>query len=412
MTSPATPVTPDEALAGVLDACQPLPELMLTLAEAHGCTITSDVFSPNPLPPADTALVDGYACRLADVVGSNPASPRVLPVIGDTASGDAQVLSVQPGFSVRVSAGSALPPGAELVVPTTWTDGGLARVAVLQAPEAGGWMRRAGSELAEGALMIPAGSTLAPAQVALAASAGRTNVPVRPRPRVVVLSGGAGVVDPGQARAAGQVPDATGPALVAAARDAGALGFRGGVLPADPRRLLDALEDHLIRADLLIIAGGLSGAGGREVLRGVLGREGTLQIHTLAAVPGGTVAWGHIGPDKVPFLGLPGQPLAALVTFALLGVPAVRRMAGRTPEVSPAITATLGTAVRSPVGQTHLVRARLEATAKGWVATPLGGAHPLAAMAEADALVVLAPETTDVPAGTPVTAIRLPRVTA
>lgn len=417
--APGPPTGVAEHLAAVLAVAVPLEPLQVALGEAVGCLLAEDMTSAGPLPPVGTALLDGYALRVADVAGASPATPVLLPVVGDVGVGGTTLpLSVQPGCAVRVSAGAPLPPGSEVVVPTTWTDGGLARVAVLQAPAAGGFARTPGEDLGAGALLLAAGTHLGPAQVALLAAAGAARVVVRPRPRVVIVSTARGLVDVGKPAGPGQTIDANSHALAAASGDAGAQPYRVGILPEDPRRLADALEDHLIRADVVLASGGGSGAvpgGGGDVVAEVLTRLGSVRHTRLALQPGGTFAVGTVGPDATPFLGVPGPPLAALVGFELFVRPALRRMLGIEPLHRPRVTAVLTRAVRSPAGVRQYLRCALRsdpaAPGSPPAATPLGrpGMHPLQGLGGAQALVEVLEETTDLPVGGRVEALLLER---
>lgn len=413
---PGEPATVDGHLAAVLAAAGQLEPLQVALGEAVGCLLAEDVVTPGPLPPVGTALLEGYAVRLADVASATPTTPVLLPVVGDVQVGARTIpLSVQPGFAVRVGAGAPLPPGADAVVPSSWTDSGLARVAVLQAPSLGGFSRRPGEDLAGGALLLPAGSHLGPAQVALLAAVGAARVVVHPRPRVVVVSTGRGLVEVGRTPGPGETVDANSHALAAAAREAGAQPYRVGVLPDDPRRLSDALEDHLIRADVVLASGGGGGAvpgGGGDVVAEVLRRLGNVRTARLALQPGGTFAVGTIGPDATPYLGVPGPPLSALVGFELFVRPALRRMLGLEPLHRPRVTVAMAQAVRSAEGVRHYLRCSLlRGGDGGWTATPLGGlgVHPLQALGAAQALVEVPEQVTELAVGSRCEAFLLER---
>ena len=275
MTAPATNPSVAEHLAACLAVARPIEPLTVALADAQACLLVGSLVSPGPLPAHGTALLEGYAVRLADVVPATPANPVVLPVVADFRAGvNEMTASVQPGFAIRVGAGAPLPAGTETIVPLTWTDGGLTRVAVLQAPPANAWTRQPGEDLTEGQPLLDDGALLGPSQLALLATAGISEVRVRPRPRVVVISSGRGLVDIGGAPGPGQVIDANSHALAAAARDAGAQPYRVGPLPEHPKLMLGALEDHLIRADIVITTGGVS-KGAYDVVKEVLSRLGT-----------------------------------------------------------------------------------------------------------------------------------------
>jgi molybdopterin molybdotransferase len=397
----------------VLAVVRPLPSLPVALADAHGCLLAEEVSTAGPLPPAAVALVDGYAVRHDDVAAASPQQPASLLVVGDAAPGvTEQVLSVQPGCAVRVTAGALLPPGTEAVVPAPWTDNGLARVLVSYVPEPGGYLRPAGSDLPAGAVVLRPGTLLGPAQVGLLAATGRAQAVVHPRPRVVVVATSRGLVEVGQPCLRGQTVDAGSHLVAASVREAGGVAFRVGVLPEDPGRLLDALEDHLIRADLVIATGGASGArpgGAGHVMAEVLRRIGTVTTARVALHPGGSFAVGAIGPDAVPFLGLPGHPVAALVGFALFGRPAVRVLQGLVADERPPAEVVLTHALVSPPGLRHYVPVHVEPGTAAATAVGRPGVHPLGAFGTASALAVLSEDATDVVEGTRVPAIWLER---
>ena len=395
--APGSVATPsvEEHLAAVLETMGSLETLPVSLADAHGCRLAEDVVARSGLPGADTALLDGYAVRAADVAAATPTSPVSLLVVGDAHAGAAALaLSVQAGCAVRVSAGASLPPGTDLLVPVPWSDGGLARVSVLQAPPVGGWIRRAGSDVAGGSVVLPRGTLLGPAQVGLLAAVGRGQVVVQPRPRVVVLSTARGLVEVGAPVAPGEVVDANSHLLAAACREAGAQPYRVGVAPDSPRELLDALEDHLIRADVLLASGGARGAqpgGGGDVVAEVLARLGTVSTARVALHPGGTFALGRVGPDEVPYLGLPGHPASAFVAFELFVRPALRRVLGVAEPMRPRVPARLAGPVSSAVGLRGYVPVSMVQAGGQWVATPLlaPGLHPLGALGMAAGLAVV-----------------------
>ena len=207
MTSPGPSVA--DHLAACLTIAHRLEPLTVALSDAQGCLLVGDVLAPGPLPAFGTAQLDGYAVRVADVVAATPQQPVLIPVVGSVLAGATELpVSVQPGFAVRVGVGAPLPAGAETVVPMSWTDGGLTRVAVLQAPPPGAWSRLVGEDLTAGSLLLADGTPLGPPQLALLAAAGLARVHVRPRPRAVIVSTGRGLVDIGAPAGPGQVPDA------------------------------------------------------------------------------------------------------------------------------------------------------------------------------------------------------------
>ncbi len=401
------PVTVDEHLARVLSVVQPLSPLDLGLLDAQGCYLDEDVVAPAPLPGFDNSSMDGYAVRVADLAGDLPV---VLPVVGDVAAGPASDLRVQPGLCVRIMTGAALPPGADAVVPLELTDGGVTSVRIDRRVDEGAYIRRAGEDVAAGETVLTRGSALGSAQLGLAAAVGRNRVLVRPRPRVVVVSTGSELVEPGTPLGPGQIADANSYALTAAATEAGAQAYRVGIVPDEPDTLLGTLEDQLVRADVLVTSGGVS-VGAYDVAKEVLSRLGTVQFDKVAMQPGMPQGFGTIGPDATPVFALPGNPVSALVSFEVFVRPALRRMVGAEPLERPRVSATTTLPLTSPRGKRTFVRVLLE-TRKGVpVVTPVSGpgSHLLAGMARANALAVLPEEVEHVAAGEQVGVLVLDR---
>jgi len=208
----------DEHLAHILATVQVLAPLDVTLLDAHGCVLAEDVTAPHPLPPFDNSAMDGYAVRSTDVASATELSPVTLPVVGDVAAGSVTPYTVQPGLCVRIMTGAPMPPGADTVVPVEWTDGGIAQVVIRRPAPPGAHVRSAGEDVPAGTLVLSDGTHLGAPQVGLLAAVGRERASVRPRPRVVVLSTGSELVDPGQPLTTGKIPDSNSSLLTAAAR--------------------------------------------------------------------------------------------------------------------------------------------------------------------------------------------------
>ena len=400
----------DAHLEQILSVVGVLAPLDLTLLDAHGCVLAEDIAATHPLPPFENSAMDGYAVRSADVAGASVGAPVVLPVVGDIAAGSETPYTVQPGLCVRIMTGAPIPPGADAVVPWEWTDGGIASVTIRQAPEPGRHVRRAGEDVAAGTTVLPAGSHLGAAQVGLLAAVGRERVSVRPRPRVVVLSTGSELVDPGQPLTTGKIPDSNSTLLTAAATEAGAIAFRVGIVPDDPRVLIDTLEDQLIRADLVVTSGGVS-VGAYDVVKEALGRIGEVRFERVAMQPGMPQGFGLIGPDKTPFFGLPGNPVSAYVSFEVVVRPALRRMLGVEPLHRPTVRARLTEPLTSPPGKRTYARAWVAVEKGAYTVTPVGGSgsHLIASLAGANALVVVPEATTQLEPGATVTTMLLER---
>ena len=392
--------TVDEHLRQVLDTVHPLGLLELPLLDAQGCVLGQQVTATTSLPRFDNSSMDGYAVRSADVATATRETPVGLPVVGDIPAGSASGISVQPGLCARIMTGAPMPPGADCVVPLEWTDGGLAHVRIDRAARAGDHVRRSGEDVRSGQQVLSAGTLLAAPQIGLLAALGHQRALVHPPPRVVVISTGSELVEPGETPGPGQIVDANGYALAAAAHEAGAVPYRVGIVADDPRRLTEVIEDHLIQADVVVTSGGVS-VGAYDVVKDVLGRLGDVTFARVAMQPGMPQAFGTIGPDRTPVFGLPGNPVSALVSFEVFVRPALRRMLGAEPLGRPQVPAGMAAAVPSPPGKRQYVRVRVEHDGARWVAAPVGGSgsHLLAPMAAANGLAVVPEDVTEVAAG-------------
>lgn len=403
-------ITYAEHLERILQAVGPLQPLELGLLDAHGCVLAEDLVAPADLPGFDNSAMDGYAVRSEDVGAASEGSPAVLPVTGDVAAGPASPLRVMPGVCVRIMTGAMMPAGADTVVPVEHTDGGVAQVAIHRPAPVGQHVRRAGEDVRAGETVLPVGTHLGAVQVGLAAAVGRARLIVRPRPRVVVVSTGSELVEPGEPLSPGRIADSNSPALTAAANEAGAIAYRVGIVPDDPRRLLSTLEDQLVRADVLVTSGGVS-VGAYDVVKEVLSRLGTVRFDEVAMQPGKPQAFGTIGPDATPVFGLPGNPVSALVSFEAFVRPAIRRMLGATPTERPRVRAAAAEALSSPPGRRSFLRVALEVRDGAYVVTPVSGvaSHLLAGMARANALAVVPEDVEHVPEGAAVEVLVLER---
>jgi molybdopterin molybdotransferase len=394
----------DEHLQEILSVVSPLAALEVGLLDAHGCVLAEDVVATSALPAHSVAAVDGYAVRTPDV----QQAPLVLPVVGDVAAGTSSPLTVQPGLCVRIAAGALIPQGADAVVPKALTDGGVAQVRIDRAVGPGSGITAAGSEIAAGELVLADGSHLGSSQIGLAAGVGRARLQVRPRPRVVVLSTGAELVEPGARLGPGQVHDGNSMSLTTACLEAGAMAFRVGIVHDDGRSLLDTLEDQLVRADLLVLSAGTSAAS-YDSVREVLSRMGQVAFQDVAMSPGSLHGFGVIGPDRTTVFGLPGDAVGAQVSFEAFVRPALRRMLGVPTITRPVVSARAGADLTSPPGRRSFVRAWLDVKEGAYVVTPVGATSTVSGLSKANALALVPEAVEHVAAGTPVQVLLLER---
>jgi molybdopterin molybdotransferase len=399
--------TVDEHIAEVLAHAVPLEPLDVSLLDSRGCLLAAPVTAPWPLPPFDAAGTDGYAVRAADLVGATPATPVPLPVADDVPAGYRASHPVAPMTAIRIGSGAPLPPGADAIVPLADTDGGASTVAVCAAVPVGAHIRRAGTDLVAGATVLEAGTVVGAREVALLAAVGQARVSVRPKPRVVVISTGTELVEPGAQMTPGLIADSNGYMLTAAAQDAGAMSYRAGPVADEQRPLMDTLEDQLVRADLIVTTGGVT-AGTYDTMKSVLARLGAVEFTRVAIAPGMAQGHGYLGPDHVPIFTLPGNPSSAFVSFELFVRPVIRRMLGHQQLFRPLIQARLTEAVTGQPGLRTYLRGHLHGAADARVVTPIA-APGLQGLRLADSLVVLPEGTGAVPAGAVVSVMPLGR---
>ncbi len=392
----------------ILTAIDPLPAFDQPLMEAFGLASAEDVRAPVALPGFDNSAMDGYAVAAADVAAATPESPVHLPVVGEIGAGQASLLAMSPGTAVKIMTGAPVPAGADSVVPYEWTDRGVANVVISQAPELGQHVRPKGQDVAVGDVVVRSGTVLGPRQIGLLASVGRPSVRSRPRPRVVVLSTGSELREPGSSLGHDSIYDGNSYLLAAAARQAGAIAYRVGIVSDEPRAFLDALHDQLVRADLVVTTGGVS-MGDYDVVKEALSPLGTVWFGGVAMQPGKPQGFGTVGEDSLPIVTLPGNPVSAYISFEQFVLPAIRKLMGRTPYTRPSADAVLTHGLRAPEGRRMFARATLSVVDGRLAVTPVGpqGSHLIGDLAESDALIVVPESVTWVEAGETVTVLPL-----
>jgi len=323
-------------------------------------------------------------------------------VVGEIATGSRQPRRLQPGQAVRVATGAPLPTLADAVVPTGYTDGHDARVTIERPVPSAAFVRRTGEDVQPGDVAVRRGSTIGAAQVGLLAAVGRDKVLVHPRPRVSVISVGDELVDIGRTPGPGQVYDVNSYALSAAGRDAGAEVTRVGIVPGDAKRLRDVVEGRLLLSEVVVVAGGIGGAGGEEIHQ-ALSELGNIDVTRVAMHPGSVQGFGRLGPDLVPTFLVPGNPMSALVVFEVLVRPLIRTALGKRSPHRRVVGARLLSPLTSSKGRKGFLRGQLlrDTSTEEYLVQPLGtsGAHLLASLAEANCLILVEEDTTEVAVG-------------
>jgi len=364
----------------------------------------ADVAAAAPLPGFAKSTVDGFAVRAADTYGASEGLPSYLDLVGAVRMGVPPSVAVRPGGAVAMPTGGVLPDGADAVVMvehTAETMPGTIEVTRPVAPLDG--VVRADEDVAAGAPLVPGGRPLRAPDLGLLAASGVTSVIVRARPRVAIVSTGDEVVPPstGQLRP-GQVRDATATALAALVRDAGGEPMIAGIVPDDAGALETTLRKALQDADLVVVSAG-SSVGTRDETAGAVAALGEIWCHGLAIKPGKPTLLAECrseSGDGIPLIGLPGNPLSALVVFRVVGVPLVWQLAGcSVPPPEPSVPACLTRDLPSAAGRLDVV----QVSVRDGAATPIFGPSALlSVLTRADGCIVVPEPATGLAAGSQV----------
>ncbi len=391
-------MTLEEAATRVATLAAPVAGIeTVALAQADGRVLARDIAAPLDLPPFANSAVDGYAVRHGDLA---LAGASRLPVGGRVAAGaDAAGVTVQ-GIAVRVFTGAPMPQGADTVF--------MQEDVVLEGPIAvlppglakGANARPAGEDIARGAPAAAAGQRLRPQDLALLSALGLTDVAVRRRPRVAIFSTGDELTEPGQPLGPAAIYDANRALLRAMVTRAGAEVVDLGILRDEPAGLARSLAEAAASCDLVLTSGGVS-TGEEDHVKAALEQVGDLAFWRIGIKPGRPVALGRIG--SVPFIGLPGNPVAVFVTFAFVARTLIARLAGTAPVRPAALPVRLGFPYRKKEGRREYVRVSLEPGADGIMIARKhlqDGAGVLTSLTRTDGLVELAEDTTKIAEGT------------
>ncbi len=386
----------EAAEALIAERVSPLPgEEAAPLGVALGRVLARDLVAPLPLPPFFNAAVDGYAFRHADLHAGRDTR---LALAGRVAAGQAAGGGTAPATAVRVFTGAPMPPGADTVL--MQEDARLEPGAVLVPPglKPGANARPAGEDVAAGAVALPAGRRLRAPEIGLAAALGLSALPVRRRVRVGVFSTGDELASPGAALRPAQTYDSNRFTLLALLAGLPAEATDLGILPDRPEAVAAALRDAARSQDVLLTSGGVS-TGEEDHVRAAIEAGGRLVFWRLAVKPGRPAAMGVVG--GAPVVGLPGNPVAAVVTFLHLARPLVLRLAGAAPEPPPRFAARAAFPYRKKAGRREYVRVRLGPGSPLPEAAKFGreGAGLLSSLTESDAFAELPEEVTAVSPG-------------
>jgi molybdopterin molybdotransferase len=395
-------ISVEQARGRVLDALRPTPAEVIALADAWNRVTAEPVTARLTQPPADVSAMDGYALRAMD--GTLNAA---LTVIGAAPAGHPFDAIVGPGQAVRLFTGSIVPSGADAILlqEDATRDGDTVRIN--EAVIAGRHIRRKGQDFAAGDSVLPAGRRITARDVGLAAAANHPWLSVHRRPRIAILATGDEIAMPGEPIPPGGIVSSNSHALAALVRAAGGDPL---ILPVarDDRSAIGAVADSVHGMDMLVTTGGASVGDHDLIIESLKARGMTLDFWQIAMRPGKPLLFGQLG--ATPVLGLPGNPVSAMVCAILFLLPALARLSGLPAAPPPVTTAILGTSLKANDHRADHLRSAIEVDSVGRIVVtpfPVQDSAMLRRLAMADALILRAPNAPALPAGTEVGIIRL-----
>lgn len=383
----------------VLGLVEPLQPVAVPLGEAAGAVLGGAIAASTDLPPFDCSAMDGYAVRAQDL----ESLPAELSVIDVSSCGHPAASAVTAGTAVRILTGAVVPDGADTVIQVEFTDGGTESVSIARGAEHGANIRRRGEVARAGEVLIGPGVRLNAGIVAVAAETGHAALAASPRPKVAVVSTGDELVGPDQPLLPGQIRDSNKYLLGALAERAGAEVTRHH-LDDDADLIGAALRDLAATNDVVLTTGGVSMGAEFDPLRAAVADE-PVDFVRVAVKPAKPLAIGHIG--SAVYLGLPGNPVAALVSFCLFVRPVLRRLQGHSVEIPAPVPGLLAAPLVIGAGpRVNMIPVRRAADGR-WIPNRIAGSHALVGAAASDALAIIPAEGCDLAEGATVDILAL-----
>lgn len=389
----------EEALARVLAAFEPLPPERKPILETLGQVLAEDISAEMDIPPLANSAMDGYAVRCDDLEGASPDHPRRLRVVADLAAGYVLDEPIRPGTAVRIMTGAPVPPGAEAVIPFEEVAREGDAILVFKRYPHNKNIRTAGEDVRAGQQVLARGTVLRPQEIGMLAALGRQDVLVHRRPRVALLSTGDEVIAVDAPWQPGKIRDANSYSNAAQVLRYGGVPLRLGIARDDVADLTAKIRAGLEQdADLFLTSGGVS-VGDFDVVKEVLAAEGEMAFWRVRMKPGKPLAFGHI--QGVPLLGLPGNPVSAMVAFEIFARPAILKMLGKTQLEKPTVEATLLDEIKRKDDRRHYLRVSLEEKDGVYQARLTGdqGSGILLSMVRAQGLAIIPEDVDHLPAG-------------
>jgi molybdopterin molybdotransferase len=389
----------EEAYDRIISAFSPLETEEKSPLEALGQVLAQDVRSPLDIPPMANSAMDGYALLHKDLKGAGPESPVTLRVIDTVAAGQVPTKAVEAGTAIRIMTGAPVPQRCDTVVPFEETDEverrdqgrSLEEIGILVEQPEGHHIRPAGEDVTRGAQVLDKGTVIRPSEVGVLASLGLERVQVVRRPTVAILATGDELLAPGQEAEAGKIYDSNSYGLAALVVRYGGVPRLLGIARDNLKDMNRKLEEGLT-ADLLLTSAGVS-KGDYDMVKDVLAERGEISFWSVRMRPAKPLAWGSLrGPEGrvVPHLGLPGNPVSAMVAFEEFVRPAILKMLGKTRLAKPTVEAELQGPIVNFDGRRVFARVRVIKVNGTYYANPTGpqGSNILTSMARANGLAI------------------------
>ena len=401
----------EDALERILAYFRPMETVEVSLLDALGLTLAEDLSADFDIPPMANSAMDGYAVRSDDIADASASNPITLPVEGYVAAGFVPEKPLEPGTAVRIMTGAPAPEGADAVVPFEDTDeearGGRAseinEIGIQINAEPGENIRPAGEDIQRGETVVAMGAEITPGVIGVAASLGKTSVIATRRPVVAIVSTGDELLEPGEKLQPGKIFNSNAYSVASLAEKYGAIANIVGTA-RDSIESLEALLSDAVEYDMVVTSAGVS-KGDYDVVKDVLAKRGEIALWSVRMRPAKPLAFGALRAKDgrmVPHLGLPGNPVSAMVAFEQFGRPAIRVMLGKKPLSKPAIIATLDDPVNNFDGRRVYARVEVYRDDTGiYRARSTGNqsSGALHSMARAQGLAVCPDDVETIPAG-------------
>jgi molybdopterin molybdotransferase len=403
----------EESLDKIISNTKVLEAETRPLLESQGQVLVEDIFANIDIPPLDNSAMDGYAVRSEDTLGASLQSPRVLRVIDTVIAGMISQHRIIPGTTIRIMTGAPIPSGADGVIRFEDTDKQRAQnsqeVSIYHEVRKGANMRKTGEDISRGSVVISKGTVIKPVHIGLMASLGKSRVTVFRKPRIAILATGNEIVETDQPLPPGKLYNSNSYSIAALVARYGGIPDVLGIAK-DTEDSLVSLVYRGINADMLISTGGVS-EGDFDIVKEILAKEGRIIFWKVRMKPGKPMVFGilRVGSREVPYLGLPGNPVSAMINFEIFARPAILKMSGKTRFGKAVIKAVLEDTVKNEDGRRVYARAIVDRRNNQYFARTTGpqGSNILTSMSLANGLAIVPEDISAVKPGDVVDVIML-----